>query len=95
MTNGRVRVPQATGPVGDGSDGRLVRRAKGPTGMVQNPYPYPPLALRARTGTGEHGRAGGGRGVRRARRLRMDRRRFPTFSGAFGRIPACFFNVFF
>ena len=62
---------------------------KGPTGMVQNPYPYPPLALRARTDTGEHGQAGGPAGASASdglpavsdifRRFRAESRVFLTF----------------
>ena len=80
MTNGRVRVPRATGLPGDGSDGRRVRRAKRPAGLGKNPRP---------TGTGGQGRAGtgGGSGGRVGfGRITGGFRHFPAFSGRFRRV---------
>ena len=54
VTNGRVRVPRATGPASDGSDGRQVRRARSKTHTLTRPYPSPvrPVPKFERAGKG-------------------------------------------
>ena len=66
VTNGRVRVPRATGPASDGSDGRRVRRARSKTHTLTRPYPSPVQPVRPFPKFERAGKGGRRARVRRA-----------------------------